>query len=312
MLVAFLSACARHGRWFLVAGLVAGIALPALAEAMRPLIAPMVVFLLFLAVLRLGPAGVRAGLTGLRGAGLAVLGLQLALPLAAVAVFAAFGWLGDPLALGLVLMLAAAPITGSPNLAILTGADPGPALRQLVLGTALLPLTALPVFWFIPAFGSPAAVIRAVVQLLGLIALAGGLALALRAGGVVAGSVRAQGAMDGLAAITLGVVVIALMSAVGPALFEGGAVWVTLAVVMAANLALQIGVSVLARRGAPQTAPAMGITAGNRNVALFLGVLPEPAVDLLLLFIGCYQVPMYLTPMLLGGWYRRLARGGER
>ena len=312
MLVAFLSACARHGRWFLVAGLVAGIALPALAEAMRPLIAPMVVFLLFLAVLRLGPAGVRAGLTGLRGAGLAVLGLQLALPLAAVAVFAAFGWLGDPLALGLVLMLAAAPITGSPNLAILAGADPAPALRQLVLGTALLPLTALPVFWFIPAFGSPAAVIWAVVQLLGLIALAGGLALALRAGGVVAGRVQAQGAMDGLAAITLGVVVIALMSAVGPALMEGGAVWVTLAVVMAANLVLQIGVSVLAARGAPQAAPAMGITAGNRNVALFLGVLPEPTVDLLLLFIGCYQVPMYLTPMLLGGWYRRLARGGER
>ncbi len=312
MLVAFLSACARHGRWFLVAGLVAGIVLPALAEAMRPLIAPMVVFLLFLAVLRLGPAGVRAGLTGLRGAGLAVLGLQLALPLAAVAVFAAFGWLGHPLALGLVLMLAAAPITGSPNLAILTGADPAPALRQLVLGTALLPLTALPVFWFIPAFGSPAAVIWAVVQLLGLIALAGGLALALRAGGVVAGSVQAQGAMDGLAAITLGVVVIALMSAVGPALMEGGAVWVTLAVVMAANLVLQIGVSVLAPRGAPQAAPAMGITAGNRNVALFLGVLPEPTVDLLLLFIGCYQVPMYLTPMLLGGWYRRLARGGER
>lgn len=312
MLVDVLIWCARHGRWFLVGGLVAGIALPTLAEAMRPLIAPMVVFLLFLGVLRLGPAGVRAGLTGLRGAGLAVLVLQLALPLGAVAVFGGLGWLGHPLALGLVLMLAAAPITGSPNLAILTGADPAPALRQLVLGTALLPLTALPVFWFIPAFGSPAAVIRAVVQLLGLIALAGGLALALRAGGVVAGSARAQGAMDGLAAITLGVVVIALMSAVGPALLDGGAVWVTLAVVMAANLALQIGVSMLTRKRTPEAAPAMGITAGNRNVALFLGVLPEPAVDLLLLFIGCYQVPMYLTPLLLGGWYRRLARDAER
>ncbi|MCC5984005.1 MAG: hypothetical protein JJU42_06540 [Rhodobacteraceae bacterium] len=304
--------CARHGRWFLVGGLVAGIALPALAEAMRPLIAPMVVFLLFLGVLRLGPAGVQAGLTGLRGAGLAVLMLQLVLPLAAVAVFGAFGWLAHPLALGLVLMLAAAPITGSPNLAILAGAAPAPALRQLVLGTALLPLTALPVFWFIPAFGSPGAVIRAVVQLLGLITLAGGLALALRAGGVVAGGARAQGAMDGLAAVTLGVVVIALMSAVGPALFAGGAVWVTLAVVMAANLVLQIGVSALARGRTPEAAPAMGITAGNRNVALFLGVLPEPAVDLLLLFIGCYQVPMYLTPLLLGGWYRRLARGAGR
>lgn len=308
MLVGLLSLCARQGRWFLVAGLVAGVALPALAEAMRPLIAPTVVFLLFLAVLRLGPEGVRAGLTGWRGAVMAVLGMQLLLPLAVVAVFAALGLLGHPLALGLVLMLAAAPITGSPNLAVLAGAPPAPALRQLVLGTALLPLTALPVFWFIPAFGSPGAVLGAVGGLLGLIALAGGLAMGLRVAGLVPGTARALAAMDGIAAIVLGVVVIGLMSAVGPALFAGGAIWATLAVVMVANLALQLGAGLVARRTAPDTAPSMGITAGNRNVALFLGVLPEPAVDMLLLFIGCYQVPMYLTPLLLGGWYRRLAR----
>ena len=307
MLVDVLSLCARHGRWLLVGGLVAGIALPALAEAMRPLIAPMVVFLLFLAVLRLGTEGVRAGLSGVRGAGLSVLGLQLVLPLGAVAVFGGLGWLGHPLALGVVLMLAAAPITGSPNLAILAGAAPAPALRQLVLGTALLPLTALPVFWFIPAFGSPGAVVWAVLKLLALIALAGGLALGLRAWGLVRGDARAHAAMDGLAALTLGVVVIALMSAVGPALTGGGGFWSTLAVVMGANLALQIGVSRLARPASAVAAPAMGITAGNRNVALFLGVLPEPAVEMLLLFIGCYQIPMYLTPLLLTGYYRRLA-----
>jgi len=27
--------------------------------------------------------------------------------------------------------------------------------------------------------------------------------------------------------------------------------------------------------------------------------------DPLLLFIGCYQIPMYLTPILLGRFYRR-------
>ena len=319
MLVDLLSLCARQGRWFLVAGLVAGIALPALAEAMRVLIAPMVVFLLFLAVLRLGPEGVRAGLAGWRGAVLAVLGLQLALPLMAVAVFAALGGLGHPLALGLVLMLAAAPITGSPNLAVLAGAPPAPALRQLVLGTALLPLTALPVFWFIPAFGSPGAVLAAVGGLLGLIGLAGGLAMALRLLGVVSATARARAAMDGIAAIVMGVVVIGLMSAVGPALFSGDEVWITLALVMLANLALQFGIGLSMRRASPDVAPSMGITAGNRNMALFLGVLPEPTVDMLLLFIGCYQVPMYLTPLLLGGWYRRLAalsqadgRGGRR
>lgn len=308
-MIRFLGFCARHGRVCLVGGLVMGIALPDLALAMRPLIAPMVVLLLFLAVLRLGPEGIRAGLHGIRGAIGAVLVLQLVAPLMAVAGFAALGWLGHPLALGVVLMLAAAPITGSPNLAIMAGAAPAPALRQLVLGTALLPLTALPVFWFIPAFGTPVAVIRAVVELLALIVLAGGLALALRLGNILRGGAAMEATLDGLAAIVLGVVVVALMSAVGPALMGGGGFWGVLAVVMLANLALQIGVSALAARRTPEAAPAMGITAGNRNVALFLGVLPGGAVESLLLFIGVYQIPMYLTPLLLTGWYRRMARG---
>ena len=307
-MIRFLGLCARYGRLWLIAGLVVGIALPDLAVAMRPLIAPMVVFLLFLAVLRLGPEGVRAGLLGVRRAIGAVLVLQLVLPLVAVAGFAALGWLGDPLALGVVLMLAAAPITGSPNLAIMAGAAPAPALRQLVLGTALLPLTALPVFWFLPGFGSPAAVFGAVAELLVLILLAGGVALGLRVAGVVRGGARTEAALDGLAAITLGVVVVALMSAVGPALLDGGGFWAALGVAMVANLALQLGVSALSRRRAPAAAPAMGITAGNRNIALFLGVLPEDAVEILLLFIGVYQIPMYLTPLLLTGWYRRMAR----
>ena len=46
-------------------------------------------------------------------------------------------------------------------------------------------------------------------------------------------------------------------------------------------------------------APALAVAAGNRNVALFLGVLPAALTDDLLLLIGCYQVPMYLTPLVL-------------
>ena len=34
-------------------------------------------------------------------------------------------------------------------------------------------------------------------------------------------------------------------------------------------------------------------------MALFLGVLPAAVTDELLLLIGCFQVPMYLTPLVL-------------
>jgi arsenite transporter len=300
---------ARHGRAVLIAGLAVGIGLPDLALAMRSLIAPLVVFLLFLAVLRLGPEGMRAGMRGLHRAVGITLVLQLALPLAGIAAMAAMGVLAHPLALGVVLVLAAAPITGSPNLTVMAGGDPAPALRQLVVGTALLPLTVLPVFWLIPAFGSPAEVIVVVLRLLGMIVLGGGAALALRHWRIVSGTPRALVAIDGLSALAMGVVVVGLMSAVGPALRDGApVVWVTLALVMALGLTLQFAGALAARRAEPRLAPSIGVVAGNRNVALFLGALPPALVEDLLLFIGCYQVPMYLTPLLMAAVYRRLSQ----
>lgn len=299
---------ARHGRLMLIAGLLAGALIPDLALALRPAIAPLIVGLLFLAVLRLGPEGIVAGMRGLhRAAGLALF-FQAALPLAAAGVFAALGVLAHPLATGTVLVLAAAPITGSPNITLMAGGDPAPALRQLVIGTALLPLTVVPVFMLMPAFGSPAAVVRAALELLGLILLAGGVAVALRRYGIVRGNERAYLAMDGLAALLLGLVVIGLMSAIGPAfLNDRPAFFAALAAAFALNMPIQLAASALAARWQPSAAPAIGIVAGNRNAALFLSVLPAATIDELLLFIGCFQIPMYLTPFLLSGWFRRLA-----
>lgn len=303
-LLAGLGWCARHGRLALVAGLICGVALPGLAEMMRPAIAPLVVALLFLAVLRLGPAGVRVGLGGLGQALRLALVLQLALPLAAIGFCAALGVMAQPLAMGVALMLAAAPITGSPHIAWMVGADPAPALRQMVVGTALLPLTALPVFWLLPAFGSHMQVVISVARLLGLIGLAGGLALLLRHWRIVPGSAPVLAAIDGVATIALGLVVIGLMVAVGPALRAAEAgLFITLGLVTALNFGLQIAASLMVARHDPALAAPIGIIAGNRNIALFLGVLPAGLVSDLLLLIGCYQIPMYLTPLILRRWY---------
>ncbi|MBP0441322.1 hypothetical protein [Tianweitania sediminis] len=300
---------ARNGRLLLVAGLIAGILLPGLAAVLRPLIAPMILGLLFLAVLRLGPEGLAAGLKGLHRAIGLTLVLQLVLPLAAAALFAAAGVLAHPLATGAVLALAAAPITGSPNLALMVGGNPAPALRQLVIGTALLPLTVLPVFFVMPAFGSPLAVGRAALQLLALIAVVGGAALALRHFKIVQRSEPAFVTMDALAALLMGLVVIGLMSAIGPALLDNPlALGAALMAAFALNVPLQLAASTMMARRDPDAAPAVGIVAGNRNLALFLSVLPPSTADDLLLFIGCFQIPMYLTPFLLAGWYRLKAK----
>ena len=47
----------------------------------------------------------------------------------------------------------------------------------------------------------------------------------------------------------------------------------------------------------------ISIVAGNRNIALFLVALPAEITNPLLIFIGCYQVPMYLTPILMRRLY---------
>lgn len=296
---------ARHGRAMLVLGLVAGILLPDLASALRPWIGELVAGLLFLAALRVGPRQALGALSDLGGSIGFALAFQALMPIAAILAFQAAGWAGA-LATALVLMMAAPPISGSPNLTILTGHDPAPAMRQLVIGTALLPLTVIPVFWLAPALGGAGEVLAAALRLLAVIAAAGGAAFAIRGLMLPRPSAAAVLAIDGLSAIAMAIVVIGLMSAIGPALrSDPRALAAALAAAFAGNFGLQILVTRLLRRsGSRHPAVPLGIVAGNRNIALFLAALPASVTDPLLLFIGCYQIPMYLTPILLARLYR--------
>ncbi|HAW47285.1 MAG TPA: hypothetical protein DCX34_08610, partial [Roseovarius sp.] len=166
------AALARHGRLVLVAGLVVGALAPGLARVMAPLIFPMIAFLLFLATLRVDMRAAFPGRRSLPRYLAVTLVMQVALPVVAIVGLWALGAQASVLGIGLVLVLAAPPMTGSPGLTILAGGDPAPALRQLVLGTALLPLTVLPVFWLLPVFGAPLVVVEAALRLLAVIAVA--------------------------------------------------------------------------------------------------------------------------------------------
>lgn len=289
---------ARHGRLLLVLGLIAGFALPGLATAMKPALPAMVAFLVFVSALRIGA---RAAVGNLRQAGDSlrlVLGLQLAAPLALVSLVWLAGWPGSPALLALVFVMSAPSVTGGPTFAIMLGRDPAPALRLLILGTALLPLTVLPTFWLTPSLGGPGDVILAALRLTGVLSIAIGAAFALRRRAFPDPSAQTIQALDGLAAISLMVIVVALMSAVGPTLRSApGTLAAWLALAFAINFGLQI-----AARLAGASVPT-SIIAGNRNIALFLIALPTTVTDPVLIFIGCYQVPMYLTPILMQRFY---------
>lgn len=304
-LVGVLCELARHGRLLLVAGLVVGAAVPQMALAVRTWLPELVALLLFVAALRIGP---RQAL-GVPGDMRATIGLvvlfQVVLPVT-VCLFVLIGGWTAALATALILMTAASPISGSPNLTLLTGNDPAPSLRLLIAGTALLPLTVLPVFWLAPGLGSAADIVAAAFRLLVLIAVAATAAFGLRAALIREPEARTLRAIDGFSALLMAILVIGLMSAVGPAVqAEPLRLVANLAVAFAANFGLQLlAASLLRSTGSERSRAAIAIAAGNRNMALFLAALPAGITDPLLLFIGCYQVPMYLTPLMLGRIYR--------
>lgn len=305
-MISLLNSAAAYGRFLLIAGLIAGFSLPAVAQGMRPWLPQLIALLLLLTATRIGPKAALGGVadvaTGIR---LVVL-YQLVMPLLALSVFFLLGVAGHPLAIAVVLLLAAPSVTGAPNFTILLGHDPAPALRLLVVGTAVFPLTVLPVLWLLPGVVGGMAVFEAAGRLLGVIGIAVALGFAIRTFWLPRLSARGQGALDGASAILLAVVVVALMSALGPAMAERPGVLLTW---LAAAMAINLGLQALAFRflGTGPATPARAIIAGNRNIALFLVALPASVTDPLLIFIGCYQVPMYLTPVLMRPLYKRIS-----
>jgi arsenite transporter len=301
MMVAALGVVARHGRWCLVLGLLFGLAFPALAAFLRPWLPHMIAALLFVSALRINPLVAMGGVSSISQTLRIVAVYQLFLPLSALALVWSLGVISTPWALALVLVLAAPPVTGSPNFTILLGEDPAIAMRLLLVGTAAFPLTALPVLFLSPAVATFGGVLVGAAKLIAVIVGVVGLAFAIRT--LFWKIIRdvEEVALDGLSALLLGVVVVALMSAIGPALRSSPgevAYWLAFAT------GINFGAQVLARNYLPVhinegDRPGAALVAGNRNIALFLVALPEHTTDAILLFTGCYQIPMYLTPFLM-------------
>lgn len=292
---------ARHAKLCLVAGLLAGLTLPGLAAILKPWLPHLVALLLFLSAARIGPARALGGLTEARATLTVVLTYQLALPLAAFALVTLLGLAAHPAGLVLVLLMSAPPVTGSPNFTALMGHDPAPPMRVLILGTALFPLTVLPVLWALPQLGEAAQVLAAALRLIAVIGAA--VALGFAANRLIRPERDPDRlrALDGASAITLGVVVVGLMAALGPALrTEPQTVLLWLAFSVAVNFTLQVAAWSLTREAG------YAIQAGNRNIALFLVSLPAEVMAPVMIFVACWQLPMYLTPFILPRLYGML------
>ncbi|HFC04066.1 MAG TPA: hypothetical protein ENJ55_00050 [Rhizobiales bacterium] len=301
-----LKLCAKHGRLILVASLVTGLLSKDLARLIEPHIGILIALLLFTACLRVGPQQAMGAFAYIGKSLIFTIILQVALPLL-VALLAKVLGIHNTLVFALVLFTAAPALSGSPHLVALMGFDPAPALRQLVISTALLPLTVLPVFLFLPELGSAAVIVSSVVRLLMVIAMAAIAAFTIRMTILKTLDTGQVELIDGASTIFMAIIVVGLMAAIGKEFATNPYnVLTTLAAAIVANFGLQIVTTIAVSKtgGSPWTVP-IGVIAGNRNVALFLTALPIDAIQPLLLFIACYQIPMYLTPLVMQRFYRR-------
>jgi bile acid:Na+ symporter, BASS family len=302
---AFLAWSADRGAALLAAGIFVGLFVPPLAALLRDVITPTVFGLMTLVLLRVDPRQVIAYLRRpLLVCALLVWTLGIC-PLLAWAVVSALG-LEGPLAAALVIMATGCAATSSPAFARLVGLDGEIALVVAVLSTLLVPFTAPPLalglMGFDLAISLPALMLR-LALVVGLPLL---LSLAIRA---LAGEERLQrhgravdgavvwlvvlygfGVMDGMLAKMLA----------EPAWILGG-----IALAFAGNFGLNLATALAFAPAGRRVALSAGLLSGNRNMALYLAVLPATTEPQLLLFFALCQFPLFLSPFLLKPLYAR-------
>ncbi len=304
----FLAASAARGSALLAVGVFGGLLLPPLAHAMRWFISPNVVALMTLVLLRVDIPATFAHLR--RPAPLAaIVGFHLlACPVLAWVVAAHLG-LDAGIASGVVIFAAGCAATSGAAFARLVGLDPELTLLATLATTLLVPLTAPPIAYALMgvelAIGLPAFMGRLVLVVGVPLALSLAIRRAVGAqrlapyGPAVDGAVvwlvvlYGFGVMDGLAA----------RIAADP-LWVAQATLAAFMVDFGLNAATTLAFAWLGWRAAASA----GLMSGNRNMALYLAVLPAAADPRIGLFFALCQFPLFLSPFLLRPVYRLCAR----
>ncbi len=305
-MVAVLCFFATHSRSLLMIGLLAGVGLPGLAAAMAPWLPQLVAILLTITAFRIGHKAAFGALGDLRWTFPSVLVLQLVLPLLTIGLAHALGLAANPMALALVLACAAPTISGGASLAIILRQDPATMMQFLILGTAIFPLTIMPVLIAFPVTVEFTVIFGIVLTALLVILGSAAIGFALRYVLLPSPDQRQTQAMDGTAVLFFAIIVVGLMASLGPVLQEDplqALIWAFAAFTLSFGLQA-FSLLLLIRTKLRYVSGPLALAAGNRNIALFLVTLPPEVMSPIMIFVACWQLPMYLTPILLPALYR--------
>lgn len=314
MLSAVLDFIGRHATRFMFGGVLVGLALPWLANLMRPLFVPLLLIPLTLALMRLDWQAFKA--YGRRPVLIvAILAfLLLFCPVLMLFVLKPFG-LPVPLNAAIVLMAAAPPIVSAAAISFILGLDAALAVIVIVLATALVPLTLPPLAFILLGIQVEMSLPEFMARLALLVGSAFVAALVLRRFTSPIWRNEKARLLDGTSVLVLVLFAVAIMAGVTDKMLQSpGYVALTTIAAFIANLSLQAlgyGVGRLVfRLGRPASAT-LALLTGNCNMGLVMVALADRAEFDMVVFFAMGQLPMYMLPGLLYPLYKKLAHSGS-
>ncbi len=310
-MIRFLEWSALKGGALLGFGVFLGVLVPPLAAALQDVVTPVVFSLMTLVLLRVDTAQVVGYLRRPVLVGALLAWVLVVSPLFVFALTWVFGFQGT-LAAAVVIMATGCAATSSPAFARLVGLDGEISLVVAVLSTLLVPFTAPPLALGLLGIDlsiSLGALMTRLALVVGLplvlsilIRRLAGPARLARYGRSVDGAVvllvvlYGFGVMDGMAARILA----------DPLWVAGGTLLAFLG-----NFGLNaLTALVFQPLGGARVALAAGLLSGNRNMSLYIAVLPATTHPDILLFFALCQFPLFLSPILLRPVYDGLRSRG--
>lgn len=304
-MLATLSFIGQRSSGILFLGLFAAAALPWVSAAMRPALPVLVALVLGLAIARLDLRAIWSGFAD-RTRRVAIFAtVVLFMPLTCVVVVAIWRQFQLPadMVLLLVVFTAAPPLSSAASLSLMLGFDARVTLQVTLMAMLLSPFLG-PLCFALVGLEIDIPILAMTLRIAGMIL--GGFAIGLSLQALL-GTDRIRGnphAFDG--GVTIAMILFLFPVFDGVIDHVRAAPWQSFAILVLAvvlNIGGNIGVALAGARFAPQqTASAAGLMFGNRNVSIYLAVLPFN--PMLSVFVAAAQIPIYVTPIL----WSRLSR----
>jgi BASS family bile acid:Na+ symporter len=308
-LLAFL---VRRAGLLLPLSILSGLVFPALAEIVSPLLAPAIVALLVLAMVRVPWPEVGRLLRRPLFPALGAIWMLAALPLLVGGIGYASG-MERPLAAATMIGASGPALMSGPSIAALLGLNSGLALVLAVSTLVLVPFT-LPALAGLASHGAIAIptlglFLRSLLTVGGCLAAA----LVLRRAAGPARLERNGALLDGISVVILVLFAVGVMHGITQQFLDDPLLVLRyVAAAFLLNAGTQVASALLFFRVGFRDSLTVALIAGCRNTALFLAVIPPPIDPAIALFVAAAQLSLYILPFVFEPLYRALMRRQSR